>query len=360
MTNCPKCETRLRGDAVRCPVCGTPVALSGFRPDPDRKADPVLDPMLDLFERDEKVPICPECLSEFREDKKRCKTCRRPLDRVLRTEYHRRLDHRPIRDLGEAIAAGPPRVPKDLVRVHVAHGLEETEALLQELAFVGLEPWPGSDSLDPFDDPGAIGIYVREPDLEAARYLVDAWSPADSLDLPPDEVRRTPRTPVEEAQEWIGFGKYEEALRVLERTGERGAAATMRVDAALKAGKVLTAGRIACDEARAEGIDDLDRGRLLTQAGIITALAADGAPFGEGADAELARGFLEDARDLAPRHIQAGKALVEILEHLGDKEALIAELRRLDRVCPNLFGHQGPFREIHDHALHGVKHDRPF
>lgn len=341
---CPKCETRLSADAVRCPFCGTPQALAGFRPDPKRKAEPILDPLLGLFEQRERLKACPHCLCEFRTELKRCKRCARDLLSLDREAYKELLDHRPVRDVGNALAAGPRRVPKDLVRIRVAVDLEHAEELLEELRFVGLDAWAGSDSLDPFDAGEATGIYVRSPDREAATYLVETMEAKDPLDEPP-AARAAVRGPLERAARLREFGKYEAALACLEEV-EAQSADPLRAEILLDAARIGEARRFAEDAVTRAPKGSREEGRLLTRAGIVAALGPDGTPFAPEADLETARARLEEATRLVPRDLEGGKALVEVLEVLGDREALRKELRRLDALCPNLFGHAGPFREI--------------
>ena len=299
--------------------------------------------MLDLFERDDSVRYCSDCVNEFVESEKTCRGCRRRLGRVLRSAYERLLLSRPLRELGEAVAAGPPRVPADLVRVKVAQGLAEAQTFLEELRFIGLEAVPGSDALDPFNDPEAIGIYVHACDREAAGYLLQGLKPSDPLADPPTPDRDPRADALDAARAFGAFGKYNDALRVLGQLGDDGEALGLAAEMLLLAGRVRAAERYAIDAADAR-LPDRERGCLLAQAGLMKALGHDGTPFGEGADLRGAAGVLADAVAFAPRVLRVGKVLAEVLDGLGDREAFVRELRRLEKVNANLVVRDGIWR----------------
>jgi len=343
MVSCPKCDAALQDGSRRCPLCGTPLSLAGFRPDPDRKAAPVLDPMLDLFQRDDVLRFCPECLNEFVDSQRRCRPCDMPLERGMRSDYERELLSRPLSELGQTVSEGPPAVPRDLVRVKVAKGLEEAERCLEELRFVGLEPVPGSDSLDPFDEPGAMGIYVRAADRDAASFLLAGLRARDPLLDPPGvggEVSALDRIRT------LGtFGKFKDALRLLGELEPTAEVRGLEVDMHLRAGRVRTAQRHALQAAEEASLPTRSRGVLMAQAGLVQALGHDGTPFGRGADLVSAGVSLERAVSLAPRSLQAGKILAEVLHRRDDTAALAVELRRLERLCPNLVALEGIWRE---------------
>lgn len=346
MTSCPKCETQLHDGTVRCPLCGMPLELRKFRPDPARP-DPVLDPLLDRFERDEPVHFCPDCLNEFAPGQKQCRKCSVPLARSVRSAYEGSLQERPVWELGQRVAQGPPAVPRDLVRVRVAQGLEEAKVCLEELRFVGVEAYPGSDSLDPFDDHDAVGIYVRPGDREAASYLVTGLRPDDPLTRPASEELSARDHIVETAKGYLAFGKFRDARRWLAVLEDDGEAKVLAVRALLLGGDVRAAEREA-RQAAAVVAEDRFRGRLLAMAGLIAALAPDGAPFGKGANLPAAASDLEKAVTLTPRLAEAGKTRVDVLEALGRDVDVAAELRRLDTLNPNLLSRDGPYRRLRD------------
>ena len=317
--------------------------MAGFRPDSKRKVAPIIDPMLNLFDRDDSVRYCTDCVNEFTESQRTCRGCRRPLERDLRRAYERLLLSRPLRELGDVVAAGPPRVPADLVRVKIARGLDEARKFLDELRFIGLEPVPGSDALDPFNDPESIGIYVRAMDREVATYLLQGLKPPDPFARPPERARDPRADALDAARTFGAFGKYTDALRILERLGEDGEALALAAEMLLLAGRVRAAERHAMEAAGAR-VPDRDRGCILAQAGLMKALGHDGTPFGEGADLTGAAPVLAEAAALAPRVLRAGKVRAEVLDALGDREGLARELRRLERLNVNLVGRDGVWR----------------
>jgi len=318
--------------------------VAGFRP--PRRADPIVDPLADLFERDELVRYCDDCVNEFVESQKTCRPCRRPLIREMRSEYERVLMSRPLREMGESVAEGPPRVPGDLVRIKIAQGLAETHAILDELRFIGVEPVAGSDSLDPFTDPERIGIYVRAEDRAAASYLVHGIRLADPLERPPTAAEEDVRERIlERARGFGAIGKYRDALRTLEVLEDDGEALALGSELLLRSGNVRAAERHAEAAAKSRPVDR-ERGWLLAQAGLMKALGHDGTPFGAGADLETAAEHLECAVKLAPRLLRVGKIRAEIAEVRRDRATLQEELDRLERFNPNLFGRDGGWRAM--------------
>jgi hypothetical protein len=97
------------------------------------------------------------------------------------------------------------------------------------------------------------------------------------------------------------------------------------------------------------------RGRLLMNAGVFAALGNDGAPFGSGSRADVARDRLRQAIAEAPRLLDAGCALVELEHHLRHDDAALAELRRLGKLNPNLLALDGWFRKLHEELRHRQK-----
>lgn len=308
--------------------------------------------MLDLFERDEMVRYCDDCLNEFVESGRstrspaRCRPCGRPLRREVRSEYERLLTERPLQEIGDAVAQGPPSVPRDLVRVKVARGLDEANAILEELRFIGLEPVPGSDTLDPFTDPELIGIYVRSADREAATYLIEGVKPADPLARPPRPSDPDAREQVLiRARSFGEIGKYRDALRELEALPGDGDALALASDLLLRSGNVRAAERHAETAAGTISVDR-ERGWLLAQAGLMKALGHDGTPFGAGSDLAVAAERLERAVALAPRLLRVGKVRAEIAWRASDRAGLARALDDLERVNPNLFGRDGWWRSL--------------
>jgi hypothetical protein len=82
--------------------------------------------------------------------------------------------------------------------------------------------------------------------------------------------------------------------------------------------------------------------------GVVAALGNDGTPFGQGSRTSVARERLVQATAEAPRLLDAGKALVEVLLESKADAAALAELRRLGKLNPNLLALDGPFRAWHE------------
>jgi len=348
---CPKCEAPAGSDADSCLQCGTPIDLARFADTWDEEGAPLLDRDLERFDTDPEVSFCPVCLNEFDSSLDRCRRCGdAPLQAMLRSRFEDLLIEKPIRDTGRLVAAGPPELPVDLVRVAVATSLSELRALQGDLAFMGLHPLVGSDSLDPFDDPGLVGVYVRRKERESAAYVVETFSAEDPLDRPPEPMKEPGAGLLDEAQGWMEIGKYVQAVRLCDLKAGEAEAELLASRAILFSGKVHSA-RDRIRAAASEETDEVSRGRLLAWLGLVTCLGHDGVPFGEGADGNEARTVLDEAVPLAPRHLVASKTLIEILDHLGDSQALRKELARVDRVNPNLLARTGPFRQLRAELL---------
>jgi hypothetical protein len=308
----------------------------------------LIDPLLALFEEAERVHYCPICLNEYREGLRRCRHCGGVDLQILdRAELEAEIVRLPLRDLGTRAAQDPPRLPADLMRVRISPDLADARACLKELRFLGLEAVGGSDSLDPFDDPAMIGIYVRPHDREAAEYLLSGFEPPDPLSLPPD---REPEhaTRLGTMRGYFELGKYRNVVILAAAAPPSVIAAELAVDSLLMSSRKREAGERALEAARELAGEPPASGRLLARAALIAALGYDGTPFGRGSDLRAARGHGEAAIARAPRDLFAGKVQVEVLEALGEREALRRELTRLDRINPNLCARSGPFRSLRD------------
>ena len=141
------------------------------------------------------------------------------------------------------------------------------------------------------------------------------------------------------------FGKFKDALRLLGELEPTAEVRGLEVDMHLRAGRVRTAQRHALQAAEEAALPPRSRGVLMAQAGLVQALGHDGTPFGRGADLGSAAVSLERAVSLAPRSLRAGKTYAEVLRQSGEGAALAVELRRLERLCPNLVALEGPWRE---------------
>ncbi len=344
MIRCPKCDADVTRHAVRCPLCATPLGLKGFLGAGERSPDPIVDPLLDYFERDEVLHVCSSCGNEFRDDQKVCRRCRVPLIRERRSVYRRRLHEQPIRELAQRITSGPPPVPRDLVRVRIAPDLEAARAAEEELRGVAVEAWLGSDTLDPFDTPLAVGIYVRAADRDAATYIVAGIRPQDPFARPAPKAPDPRAAGLARAQGYLEIGKFRDAARLATSLGADAEAAALAATAQLRAGRLRDAeATLRAAEASAAGPA---RGRLSALLAIVHALGLDGTPFARGADPKSARERAAAAVRLAPRDLFVLKVDVEILAALGDRAALRAALARLEALNPNLLAEDGPFRDL--------------
>jgi hypothetical protein len=327
-------------------MCGMPLSVMAFEAPEPLEGAPLLDPLLGLFERDEPTRVCPSCWNEFASNLKRCGPCEAVLQVLPRSRFEARLRFRPVADRGEKVAKGPEDVPRDLVLVHVCRDPDEARARLKEFRFMGVRAWTGSDALDASPDASRIGLYVRPADHEAAKYLL-AGSSKPRDDRGARDTRDSRAKALDLARAYFELGKYRQTLAIV-----RGLASDTDVDdlaseALVRSGAVREAERAAV--AAAAGVPaGPARGRLLQNAGMFAALGNDGTPFGAGARIDAARERLQQATGEAPRLLDAGKALVEVLLHEDAGPAALAELRRLGRLNPNLIALDGPFRSWHE------------
>jgi tetratricopeptide (TPR) repeat protein len=243
---------------------------------------------------------------------------------------------------------GPESVPKDLVRVRIAKDLEECEICLRELQFVGLDPWPGSDSLDPFDTPGAIGIYVRREDLEAARFLVGGKRPLDPLTRP-QKKKETGRDPnLIQGEAYLELGKYKEVIRRLSPLDQDAEAQKLVSDAYLRSGRLKEAIGHAHHALSLLAGQSWAESLFLVQLGVSFALGYDGTPFGRGSNLVECCARLEAASVKAPRDLRIGQMLLEVYENQGRKRAARSEFERLKNVNPNLLAVDGWYRDLYE------------
>ena len=333
----------------KCPLCGTPQELTTLKP-VHRLADdfPIVDPLLDLFIRDDVVRFCPRCLNEYGGERGRCRPCDVPVTKAPRSRFEEQLKARPITELGTQVAAGPESVPGDLVRVRVAKDLTECALCLRELQFVGIDPWPGSDSLDPFDTPGAIGIYVRRPDLAAAQFMVGGKRPLAPLTKAPRSAKPAERQDLVEAASYLELGKYKEVIRRMGPLRDDAKAAHLVSEALIKSGRLKEAIRHAEETLTVLHEDGGSRGTFHTQMGVGFALGFDGTPFGRGADLKRSIEELERARIHAPRDLRVGQRIIEVLHAMNRTRSLRVEFERLLSLNPNLVAIDGWYRDLYD------------
>jgi hypothetical protein len=345
-SRCPKCEADVREGARRCPMCGMPLTGMAFEPSEPVEGEPIVDPLLGLFERDEPTRVCPSCWNEFASDLKRCGGCGVVLKVLPRSRFEASLRFRPIADRGEKVSQGPEALPRDLILVHVCRDPDEARFRVKEFRFMGVRAWTGSDALDAAPDPSRIGLYVRPPDHEAAKYLLaGAGKPKDDRSGP--DRRDARQKALDLARAYFELGKYKQALALVRDLKGDPEADDLASEALLRSGAVREAERAAAAAAEATPPGP-QRGRLLQNAGVFAALGNDGAAFGAGARPDVARSRLELATAQAPRLLEAGKALVEVFRAAREDALALAELRRLGRLNANLLALDGPFRSWHE------------
>ena len=341
---CPKCDAELARHARFCPSCGLSLAADERRRALVAEGAPIVDPLLSAFERDPLVARCPVCLNEHTGTSRRCRRCGGvSLEQRPRSVHESELLEPPLRAFGDRVAGAVPDWPPDLVRVAVIEGLETVRELARELSFMGVSCTLGSDALDPADEAGRVGVYVRRKDAAAAEFVVGGFKPSDPLDAPP--AGGASEAWLEEVRGWLELGKYGQVLRLADaRAGD-----PLAEEAAIQA--LALSGRLREARERARGALDLSAPPLAAAGlrlllGEVLALGHAGRTFGGGARPEEARVALEEGVRLSPRGLRVSKALMEVLEHLGDREALAREIRRTDRVNPNLFVRDGFFRDL--------------
>ncbi len=252
---------------------------------------------------------------------------------------------RPIDERSRKSTAPPAKVPADLVRVYVAAGPDEATRRMDAMRFLGIQVWPGSDSLDADPEPTTLGLYVRRHDLTVARYVIEGPEP-DAPDLfeRAAEVRADARTKaLGIARAYLGFGKFRRVIEMLE---------PLAVDPEaqdLIAGALLGCGRIREAERRAEAAcaqlpPGAGRARAKFLAGVIAALGHDGTIRGAGSRLDVAVSRLTESAAESPRDLEAGKALIEALLLASRFDDALRELNRVRLVNANLTGLDGYWR----------------
>jgi Double zinc ribbon len=342
---CPKCETDVRAGARRCPLCGTPLRLEGFKPGKAEEGEPVVDPLLELFERDEIVRMCPRCLCEHVTTAKTCRGCRIDLVPTTRDVMEATILERPVESRSLRATAPPPKVPADLVRIHVCAGPEEAARRLAAMKFLAIEVWMGSDSLDADPDPALIGMYVRRHDVTVARYILEgpdaaAEDPFTRAErVVPDARARALAT----ARAYLKFGKFRRVIEMLEPLDVDPEAQDLMAEALLGRGRIRDAERRA-ERAMQELPPGPGRARASFLGGVLAALGHDGRLKSDGARLDVAVERLMASAREAPRDLEAGKALVEVCVLAGRNADAARELDRLRRVNANLTGLDGWWR----------------
>lgn len=342
---CPKCETDVRSGARRCPLCGTPLRLEGFKPGKPDEGAPVVDPLLDLFERDEIVRMCPRCLAEHVTESKACRSCRIALVPTTREAMEASILQKPVESRSLRATAPPQKVPADLVRIHVCAGPDEASRRLAAMKFLAIDVWMGSDSLDADPDPALIGMYVRRHDVTVARYILEgpdavAEDPfARAERVVPDARARVLAT----ARAYLEFGKFRRVIEMLEPLDVDPEAQDLVAEALLGRGRIRDAERRS-ERAMAHLPPGPGRARAHFLGGVLAALGHDGRLKSEGARLDVAVERLSVATTESPRDLEAGKALVEVLVLAGRHAHAARELDRLRRVNANLTGLDGWWR----------------
>ncbi|HYC76470.1 MAG TPA: hypothetical protein VEI02_02475 [Planctomycetota bacterium] len=341
---CPKCETALREGTRRCPMCAAPLTDDLFRPRERTEGDPITDPLLELFERDEPVRHCPECLNEFLGHVKRCAGCRRDLSVLARSRYEAVLLARPVADRGAAVLAAPRKRTAGMRRVAVLEDAERASAMIAEFRALGVQAWPGDDASEPAADDPQVALYVREPDLSTADYLLGGRPPPSTASRPGEDARSRD---LRAARLYHRFGRFRRALALASRHAGDAEADALAYDALADGGAMREAERraAAASDAAAPGAE---RAARLFSAGVFAALGNDGAPFGPGANVDVALARLKAAAVEAPRRLDVGKAIVEVHAARRKDADTLDECRRLARLNPNLFARDGWFSTLFD------------
>lgn len=335
---CPKCETSVREGTRRCPLCTTPLR-SGLGSEPrEETGAPILDPLLELFSRDEMLRACPWCRNEFTHDAKRCKPCGSVVVPLARSKYAAGLTGRPIGDRGRVIKAGPAIPARELRRVKTCVDADDAAVLLDEFRAYGVDAWAGTDAMEPYADAEPVGVWIRDADLTAADYLISGVR-VSRKPPPVDPDRRT--GDLRRARIYLSFGRWRRAVLLAGAYPGDVEAEELVVEAMLGAGRVRDADRRA--EA-AHATEPKAAARLKLLGGVTAALGNDGVPFGPGGDLVAAESRLRTATALQPRFLDAGKALVEVLIGAKRPQAAAEELRRITRLNPNLCAQDGWFR----------------
>jgi hypothetical protein len=329
---CPKCETSLREGTRRCPICGSPLRFDA-RPAPPEVGEPVSDPLISLFDRDEMVKSCPECRNEFAREAKRCSPCRRDLRSEPRSRYAADLVERPIATAAAAATAAPPPPPKDSRKLRTCADVDEADAFVAELRVYGVDAWVADDAAEPDADAFEVDVYARADDVAAADYVL---SVGKSFAPPNGGVDPSARDEIlRRASAYLAHGRLRVAAALAAKLpGDPFAEETVAA-AYLRCGRARDAERRAAD-AGAASADPTAAARLFRVAGVA---------FGKGARPRDALVYFDASLAARPRDLASHKALFEVLTATGAAAEAAEEVKRLRRLCPNLLATDGWFRE---------------
>ncbi len=294
---------------------------------PAAHPQPILDPELELFERDDGLLTCLSCLREHREDARRCRLCASPLVRMSRARWRLALECEPVADLRRQLQEGLPRLPASLECLGEFMDPFAAEAAQRELLNFGVQAFIGHDAIDPAGPPFITRLWSRPGDAATARYLTGPLERGDPASPAADDEGR--------ARSFLRHGKWRDALALATREPRREALAPIAAEALLKLGRPAEAARaLAADIPGAGAAVQAER---YFQRALHHALSGAAA---------LALADLHAAAALAPYRLAIAQARVELLRERGSSEDLRAALAVMKAISPAALGGGGPFAAL--------------
>lgn len=287
---------------------------------------PILDPDLELFERDDGLLTCPSCLREHREDARRCRLCVSPLVRMSRARWRLALECEPVALLKRQLQEGMPRLPASLECVAEFQDPLAAEAAQRELLNFGVQAFIGHDAIDPAG-PYTTRLWTRPGDAATARYLAGPLSRGDAASLAADSAGR--------AQCFLKHGKWRDALALATREPRSPELAPIAAEALLKLGRPA--------EAAQQLAQDIPAAPVFVRAERYFRRALHHALSGA---VQAALEDLAAAASLAPHRLAIAQARVELLKLAGTRAELVAALALLKAISPAALGGGGPWAAL--------------
>ena len=306
-------------------MCGAALALEAILP--HGRPAPILDPGLELFERDEGLLACPSCLREHREDARRCRPCSVELQRMSRTCWRAALEREPVAELRRRVASGLPRLLASLECVGEFADQLAAEAAQAELAHFGVESFVGHDALDPAEPLLVARLWTHPADAGTARYLLGPFPHGDTTWLSSDPHGR--------AAAFLRHGRWRAALAVAQQAANRAKLAPIAAEALLLLGRpadaaAALAGNVAEASAHEAAERCFQRALLLAIGGEFAAALAD----------------VDAAARLTPQRLAIAQARVEILKVTGPLAATRSALAQMKRIAPAALGGGGMYAAL--------------